>query len=206
MILPGHSFTSPSVFFVKWLITLQSRGAQFLFSMTEWVFRSTKAWRFWIVETQFQNSTFYGIKWIDSRPGRFTPTGRSHVSHWIGGWVALSRSGHCGGEKSILPLRAIEPSLYPITSHYTDWYIRLSLYNIYNWKVSHCQIIIAQNKWHFLTEGMNRKQWSVCVAQFSFVSFNVILFLSPIDGICCWIFIGCQLLTKVCPVIETSFF
>lgn len=30
-----------------------------------------------------------GGEWPASQPSRFTPTGKSPITHWIGGWVGL---------------------------------------------------------------------------------------------------------------------
>jgi len=33
-----------------------------------------------------------GGEWSASRPSRFTPEERAHLTHWIGGWVGLRAS------------------------------------------------------------------------------------------------------------------
>jgi hypothetical protein len=66
---------------------------------------------FWVVETQFQTSALYWIKWTDSQPGRFAPAERTHGTHWIGGWVAHSQSGHCGKKETFAPTGKRTPAV-----------------------------------------------------------------------------------------------
>jgi hypothetical protein len=45
---------------------------------------------YWGVEIYlhtFLTSALDGREWSASRPGRFNPTERAPVTHWIGGWV-----------------------------------------------------------------------------------------------------------------------
>jgi hypothetical protein len=51
----------------------------------------------------FLTSALFGGELSDSRPGRITPGERVHCTHWIGGWVALSRCGRHGEWKTLHP-------------------------------------------------------------------------------------------------------
>jgi hypothetical protein len=46
----------------------------------------------------FLFSSLDGSEWYVSRPARFTPVEEAPVTLWVGGWVGLSRYGHCGAE------------------------------------------------------------------------------------------------------------
>jgi len=47
---------------------------------------------YWGVDVQLQASlafTLDGGEWSASHSGHFTPRGRAHSTHWIGGWIGL---------------------------------------------------------------------------------------------------------------------
>jgi hypothetical protein len=78
--------------------------------MGEWRYKSTI---FDLVSTMEVSGQFHAH--ANLAPGKSPPG-----TQWIGGWVRLSRSGRCGGEKNNLALPGIElrsssPSLYRLS-------------------------------------------------------------------------------------------
>jgi hypothetical protein len=58
-----------------------------------------KTWGSGGIAPPFLTSALDGGEWSASRPYRFTPGERAPGTHWIGGWLGLSRSARCGEEK-----------------------------------------------------------------------------------------------------------
>jgi hypothetical protein len=73
-------------------------------------------------------SVLVGGEWSASHSGRFTLRERAPSTHWIGGWMGLSRSGHSAEEKNSQPQPGLEPSItQPVAQRYTTDLSRLLL-------------------------------------------------------------------------------
>jgi hypothetical protein len=69
-------------------------------------------------------SALDGGGWLASRPGRFTPQGKSFGTHWIGGWVGPRVILDAMVKKKIPSARRESsprtPIVQPIAQRYTD--------------------------------------------------------------------------------------
>jgi hypothetical protein len=69
----------------------------------------------------FLTSALLGVKWSDSRSGRFTTGGTASGTHWIGGWVDFRAGLDDMERREFLFLQG--PELRPLgrpASRYTD--------------------------------------------------------------------------------------
>jgi hypothetical protein len=77
----------------------------------------------------FLTSSLAGGEWSDSRPGRFTPGERAHLTHCIRGWVDPTAGLEDVEKRKFMTLPGLEfrPSVVqPVASRYTNYAIIVS--------------------------------------------------------------------------------
>jgi hypothetical protein len=67
-------------------------------------------------ERRYSSILGLGTRWVwsASLPGRFTSGKIPPVTHWIGGWVAHSRSGRYGEAKNLAPTGNRSPAVQTV--------------------------------------------------------------------------------------------